>query len=106
MIGADPFSGHLFIFRGKRGDYFKGLYWDGSGMWLIMPSVLRKGVFVWPPIVDGVTMTLTAGAVFRPGRGDGLAPNRGSATGSDSTNADLTKHRFAFDCGAVPGRVW
>jgi transposase len=25
MIGADPFSGHLFIFRGKRGDYFKGL---------------------------------------------------------------------------------
>ena len=35
IIGADPFSGHLFIFRGKRGDYFKGLYWDGSGMWLI-----------------------------------------------------------------------
>ena len=31
IIGADPFSGHLFIFRGKRGDYFKGLYWDGSG---------------------------------------------------------------------------
>lgn len=24
MIGADPFSGHLFIFRGTRGDYFKG----------------------------------------------------------------------------------
>jgi transposase len=21
VIGADPFSGHLFIFRGKRGDY-------------------------------------------------------------------------------------
>ncbi len=35
VIGADPFSGHLFIFRGKRGDYFKGLYWDGTGMWLI-----------------------------------------------------------------------
>jgi transposase len=44
VIGADPFSGQLFIFRGKRGDYFKGLYWDGSGM--------------WPPIVDGA-MTLT-----------------------------------------------
>jgi hypothetical protein len=24
VIGADPFGGHLFIFRGKRGDYFKG----------------------------------------------------------------------------------
>ena len=32
VIGADPFSSHLFIFRGKRCDYFKGLYWDGSGM--------------------------------------------------------------------------
>ena len=44
-------------FRGKRGDYFKGLYWDGSGMWLIAKR-LEKGRFVWPPIVDG-TMTLT-----------------------------------------------
>src|ERR1700733_1017348 len=57
IIGADPFSGHLFIFRGKRGDYFKGLYWDGSGMWLIAKR-LEKGRFVWPPIVDGA-MTLT-----------------------------------------------
>jgi transposase len=52
-----PFGGHLFIFRGKRGDYFKGLYWDGSGMWLIAKR-LEKGRFVWPPIVDGA-MTLT-----------------------------------------------
>ena len=57
MIGADPFSGHLFIFRGKRGDYFKGLYWDGSGMWLIAKR-LERGRFVWPPIIDGA-MTLT-----------------------------------------------
>ena len=41
VIGADPFSGHLFIFRGKRGDYFKGLYWDGSGMWLIAKRLER-----------------------------------------------------------------
>jgi transposase len=54
---ADPFSGQLFIFRGKRGDYFKGLYWDGTGMWLIAKR-LEKGRFVWPPIVDGA-MTLT-----------------------------------------------
>jgi len=57
MIGADPFSGHLFIFRGKRGDYLKGLYWDGSGLWLIAKR-LEKGRFVWPPIVDGA-MVLT-----------------------------------------------
>jgi transposase len=38
IIGADPFSGHVFIFRSKRGHYLKGLYWDGSG--LCLPSVL------------------------------------------------------------------
>jgi transposase len=57
MIGADPFSGHLFIFRGKRGDYLKGLYWDGTGLCLFAKR-LEKGRFVWPPIVDG-GMTLT-----------------------------------------------
>ena len=31
ILHADPFSGGLFIFRSKRGDYLKILYWDGSG---------------------------------------------------------------------------
>ena len=52
MIGADPFSGHLFLFRGKRGDYLKALYWDGSGLCLFAKR-LETGRFVWPPIVDG-----------------------------------------------------
>ena len=34
IIGADPFSGHVFIFRSRRGHYFKALYWDGSGLCL------------------------------------------------------------------------
>ena len=59
VIGADPFSGQLFIFRCKRGAYFKGLYWDGTGMWLIAKR-LEKSRFVWPLIVDG-SMTLTPG---------------------------------------------
>ena len=57
VLRSDPFSGHVFVFRGKRGDYFKALYWDGTGMWLIAKR-LEKGRFVWPPIVDGA-MTLT-----------------------------------------------
>ena len=52
MIGADPFSGQLFLFRGKRGDYLKALYWDGTGLCLFAKR-LEKGRFVWPPIVDG-----------------------------------------------------
>ena len=31
VLALDPFSGHLFCFRSKRGDYLKILYWDGSG---------------------------------------------------------------------------
>jgi transposase len=52
VLGEDPYSGQLFLFRGKRGDYFKGIYWDGSGLWLLAKR-LEKGRFVWPPIVDG-----------------------------------------------------
>ena len=52
IIGADPFGGHLFLFRGKRADYLKALYWDGSGLCLFAKR-LEKGKFVWPPLVDG-----------------------------------------------------
>lgn len=30
----DPFSGHVFVFRGKRGDLMKALWWSGDGMCL------------------------------------------------------------------------
>jgi transposase len=57
VIGPSPFDGSLFLFRGKRGDYFKAIYWDGTGLWLLAKR-LERGRFVWPPIVDGA-MTLT-----------------------------------------------
>lgn len=57
VIGADPFSGHLFLVRGKRGDYLKALYWDGSGLCLFAKRP-EKGRFAWLPIVDEA-MTLT-----------------------------------------------
>ena len=52
VLAADPYSGHVFIFRGKRGDYLKILYWDGSGMCLFAKR-LEQGRFVWPSLVDG-----------------------------------------------------
>jgi transposase len=54
---TEPFRWQPFIFRSKRGDYFKAIYWDGTGLWLLAKR-LEKGRFVWPPIVDGA-MTLT-----------------------------------------------
>lgn len=52
MLDADPYSDHLFLLRGKPGDYLKALYWDGSGMCLFAKR-LEKGRFVWPPLVNG-----------------------------------------------------
>jgi transposase len=51
VIKMDPFSGHLFVFRGKRAGYVKILHWDGSGLCLYAKR-MEKGAFVWPPIID------------------------------------------------------
>lgn len=31
-LQADPFSGHVFVFRGKRGDLLEILWWSGDGL--------------------------------------------------------------------------
>jgi len=31
-LKANPFSGHVFVFRGRRGDLLKVLWWDGDGL--------------------------------------------------------------------------
>jgi len=54
----DPYGGSLFVFRGRRGDLVKALYWDGQGL-VLTAKRLEKGRFTWPQAKDGV-MTLTA----------------------------------------------
>jgi transposase len=57
VLGQDPFSGTVIVFRCKRSDRIKVLVWDASGMVLIWKQ-LESGTFRWPPIVDGaVRMT-------------------------------------------------
>jgi len=46
-FGEDPLSGHLFVFRNRRGDRAKILYWDRSGFWLLQKR-LERGVFRFP----------------------------------------------------------
>ncbi|HUF47811.1 MAG TPA: IS66 family insertion sequence element accessory protein TnpB [Vicinamibacterales bacterium] len=43
----DPLSGHLFLFRNRRGDRLKMLIWDRSGFWVLYKR-LERGTFVWP----------------------------------------------------------
>ena len=57
-LGADPFCGAIYVFRSKRMDRVKLLWWDGTGICL-MAKRLESGQFRWPPIEDGM-MKLTA----------------------------------------------
>ena len=49
----DPFSGTMFVFRAKRADRIKLVWWDGSGLCLFAKR-LEQGGFRWPKIEDGV----------------------------------------------------
>ena len=53
VLHKDPLSGHLFVFRGRRGDLIKVLWHDGLGMSLYAKR-LERGRFIWPSPADGV----------------------------------------------------
>ena len=46
-LGGDPMSGHLFVFRNKRGDRLKLLYWDADGL-AVWAKRLERGTFQFP----------------------------------------------------------
>lgn len=57
VLEQDPFCGHLFVFRGRRGDLLKMIWFDGQGACLFSKR-LEKGRFVWPSAAQGkVTLT-------------------------------------------------
>ena len=57
-MGADPFSGAVYVFRARRADRIKLVYFDGTGVCLFSKS-LEDGKFQSPAIADGV-VRLTA----------------------------------------------
>jgi transposase len=59
QLKRDPFSGHLFAFRGKRASILKVLFWDGNGLCLFTKRIDRGG-FVWPRMYEpGGAVTLS-----------------------------------------------
>lgn len=58
-LRRDPFGGQLFVFRGKRGDLIKALFWDGQGLCLFAKR-LERGRFVWPKAEDGACVVSPA----------------------------------------------
>ncbi|MGY4376183.1 transposase [Bradyrhizobium sp. i1.3.6] len=68
---ADPFSGAVYVFRAKRADRIKLIFWDGTGLCLFAKR-LEEGVFRWPKIEDGV-MRLSAAELSAAARRARLA---------------------------------
>lgn len=51
VLRADPFSGHLFAFRGRKANLVKIVFWDGNGLCLFSKR-LDQGGFTWPQADD------------------------------------------------------
>ncbi len=52
VLRQDTYCGHLFVFRGRRGDLIKVIWWDGQGACLFSMR-LERGRFVWPSPAHG-----------------------------------------------------
>lgn len=52
VLQQQPFSGHVFVFRGRRGDTIKVLWFDGDGLCLFIKR-LERGRFIWPKARSG-----------------------------------------------------
>ena len=57
-LEQEPFSGHVFVFRGRRGDLLKLVWFDGDGLCLFAKR-LERGRFIWPQANSG-TVSLSA----------------------------------------------
>jgi transposase len=58
VLQQDPLSGHLFVFRSKRGDRLKILYWNMQG-YALWYTRLERGVFRFPAATQDDQKSLT-----------------------------------------------
>jgi len=58
-LNANPFSGQIFVFRGRRGDRIK-LLWDSQDGLCLLQKRLRQGKFVWPLAQNGAIVLSAA----------------------------------------------
>ncbi len=58
VLGADPFSSHLFVFCNRLRDKIKILYWHNNGFWLLYRR-LEKQRFWWPGAGERVAIEIS-----------------------------------------------
>jgi transposase len=63
-LGEDLRQGALFVFTNRRHSRLKILYWDGTGLWLLIKR-LEQGTFSWPKNIEAgrVKLKLTPEAL-------------------------------------------
>ena len=83
--GADPFSGALYVFRARRADRIKIIWWDGAGLCLFAKR-LDEHQFHWPRVVNG-TVHLS------------VAQLMALVDGMDWTRVKMTKPRRPISLG-------
>jgi transposase len=71
----DPLSGHLFLFRNRRGDRIKILAWDAGGFWVLYKR-LERGTFAWPTEDDDRPVVIRSGDLLLLISGVDLAHTR------------------------------
>lgn len=59
VLQRDPFGGHVFVFRGRRGDLIKILWHDDQEICLFAKR-LERGWFIWPTPAEGAVTISTA----------------------------------------------
>jgi transposase len=58
-LAENPYSGHVFVFRGRRGDLIKVLWWSGDGLCLFAKR-LESGKYIWPQASSGTVCLSSA----------------------------------------------
>lgn len=62
-LQESPFSGQVYILRGRRGDLIKVLWFDGDGLCLFAKK-LERGRFIWPQATNGTVFIETNRALL------------------------------------------
>ena len=106
----NPFSGHVFVFRGRRGDLVKLLWWSGDGLNLYLKR-LERGRFVWPQadsgsvclsaaqlsmLLEGIDWRAAAAHLAAGARGVNFL--RSDATQLQRARATLRAHVISIGC--------
>ena len=102
-LHESPYSGQLFVFRGRRGDKVKVLWHSGDGICLFCKR-LSDGKFVWPKAECRCGID-ERGAAVDVARRDRLAAAEEKCTGTDRSGSGASDARGVEERSAVQSMI-